>query len=79
MSGKIYRDYPNKLIERCNLPVNPSTDFNAQELKKLMGLDKKVQGGKLRLILSQGIGKAFVCDDYDEEALDKTLAYFAIG
>ena len=68
-----------KLIERCNLPVNPSADFGARELKKLMGLDKKVQAGNLRLILSRGIGKAFVCDDYDEEALDKTLAYFAIG
>ena len=67
------------LIERCNLPVNPSTDFKAQELKKLMGLDKKVQGGKLRLILSRGIGKAFVCDDYDEVLLDKTLSKFAIG
>ena len=68
-----------KLIERCNLPVTPSADFCAQELKKLMRLDKKVQAGKLRLILSRGIGKAFVCDDYDEAALDKTLAHFAIG
>ena len=68
-----------KLIQSCNLPVNPSADFCAKNLKKLMGLDKKVQAGKLRLILSRGIGKAFVCDDYDEALLDKTLAYFARG
>jgi 3-dehydroquinate synthase len=75
------KDYDRacKLIERCNLPVKPSADFCAQEIKKLMGLDKKVQAGKLRLILSRGIGKAFVCDNYDETALDKTLAHFAIG
>lgn len=40
----------------------------------LMGLDKKVQDGKIRLILQQGIGKAVITSDYDAEQLKHTLA-----
>ncbi|MGQ0442841.1 MAG: 3-dehydroquinate synthase [Methylophilaceae bacterium] len=40
----------------------------------LMGLDKKVQDGKIRLVLQQGIGKALITSDYDAEKLKATLA-----
>lgn len=40
----------------------------------LMGLDKKVQDGKIRLVLQQGIGKAIITSDYDAEQLNLTLA-----
>lgn len=40
----------------------------------LMALDKKVQNGKLRLVLQQGIGKSVITADYDAEKLKKVLA-----
>ena len=40
----------------------------------LMGMDKKVQDGKIRLVLQQGIGKAVISSDYDAEQLKKTLS-----
>jgi len=41
---------------------------------ELMGLDKKVQDGKIRLILQQGIGHAVITSEYDAHALQSTLA-----
>jgi 3-dehydroquinate synthase len=38
-----------------------------------MGMDKKVLGGRIRLVLLQGLGHAVVVDDYAEQALDATL------
>jgi 3-dehydroquinate synthase len=40
----------------------------------LMGLDKKVQDGKIRLILQQAIGKSVIISDYDTKALQSVLA-----
>ncbi|MGJ8619362.1 MAG: 3-dehydroquinate synthase [Methylophilaceae bacterium] len=40
----------------------------------LMGLDKKVQDGKIRLVLQQGIGKSVITSDYDVIKLKETLA-----
>lgn len=40
----------------------------------LMGLDKKVVDGKIRLVLQQGIGKSVVTSDYDMALLKETLA-----
>ncbi len=44
-----------------------------EALIALMAQDKKVQDGKLRFILAQGIGKAFVTDAVDPEQLRKVL------
>lgn len=40
----------------------------------LMGQDKKVVDGRLRLILARGIGKAFVAGDVNPAAISATLA-----
>ena len=39
----------------------------------LMGMDKKVLAGRIRLVLLQGLGTAAVTADYDPEALGETL------
>lgn len=39
----------------------------------LMGLDKKVQDGKIRLVLQQAIGKSVITDKYDGEKLKLVL------
>jgi 3-dehydroquinate synthase len=41
----------------------------------LMGLDKKVQDGKIRLVLQQGIGKSVITSEYAEEKLKATLSF----
>jgi 3-dehydroquinate synthase len=45
-----------------------------EALIALMGQDKKVQDGKLRFILAHGIGRAFVTDAVDPQALRQSLA-----
>ena len=45
-----------------------------EALIALMAQDKKVQDGKLRFILARGIGRAFVTDDVDPQALRQVLA-----
>ena len=67
------------LLERAGLAVEPSGDFSAAQLKRLMKLDKKVQDGKIRLVLMKAIGQSFVTGNYDESALDRTLALYAVG
>ena len=45
----------------------------AEALIALMGQDKKVVDGKLRMILARGIGQAFVTDRVDRAALRAVL------
>jgi 3-dehydroquinate synthase len=60
------------LLGRLGLPVEPPR-IGAQRGRELMGMDKKVLGGRIRLVLLQGLGHAIVVDDYAEQALDATL------
>ncbi len=48
--------------------------LGAEKYLELMGLDKKVQDGKIRLILQKGIGKSVITSDYDNDALQMMLA-----
>ena len=38
-----------------------------------MAVDKKVMDGQLRLVLLRGIGRAVLSDDFDTDALRRTL------
>ena len=67
------------LLSKAGLSVEPVDDVSADELKSLMRLDKKVQAGKVRLVLLKSIGEAFITSDYDESALDATLKRYATG
>jgi 3-dehydroquinate synthase len=70
------RDRGTELIARLNLPVNPPKIGAARALS-LMGMDKKVVGGQVRLILLRKLGHAEVVNDYSHQALDATLkSYF---
>ena len=61
------------IFKAANLPINPP-DLGVVRYLDLMGLDKKVIEGKIRLVLQQGIGKSIVSDDYDAGLLHETLA-----
>lgn len=60
------------LLKRFNLPVDPPR-IGAERARQLMGLDKKVLDGKLRLVLLRSLGKADVVSDYSGEAFAATM------
>jgi 3-dehydroquinate synthase len=65
------------LLERANLPVLPPDTMSVASFKELMAVDKKVQAGKLRLVLLQGpLGGCVVTGDFDPAKLDETLHAF---
>jgi 3-dehydroquinate synthase len=65
-----------RLLERTGLPVKIA-GVAPQTALELMRIDKKVQSGRMRLILLRAIGDSFVTADYSEAALQHTLdAYF---
>ncbi len=57
------------LVDRAGLPVDPPAELSAQRMRSLMARDKKVAGGRLRLVLLHGMGNGVVTADYDEDAL----------
>lgn len=69
-------DRLRRLLERVGLPVRineVAPDLALEHMK----IDKKVQGGRVRLVLLRAIGQAFVTADYPEVALQRTLgSYF---
>jgi 3-dehydroquinate synthase len=63
-----------RLIERANLPDEEPSNLKPDQYLQLMGLDKKVVGGKIRFVLLKAIGHAVVSGDIPEEMLRQTLA-----
>ncbi|HEY0942408.1 MAG TPA: 3-dehydroquinate synthase [Steroidobacter sp.] len=60
------------LLKRFKLPVEPPR-IGAERARELMGLDKKVLDGKLRLVLLRSLGKADVVSDYSGDAFAATM------
>jgi 3-dehydroquinate synthase len=65
-----------RLIGRVGLPTQPPAGITPADFRSLMGLDKKVRAGKLRLVLLRGIGEAVLSTDFDDAALEATLERF---
>ena len=59
----------------ANLPLVPPK-LGAAKYLDLMGLDKKVENGKIRLVLQQGIGRAVITSDYDADKLNASLSAY---
>jgi 3-dehydroquinate synthase len=62
-----------RLLTAAGLPLYPPADLSAEQLRDLMGYDKKVSHGKLRLVLLERIGQACVTADFDEQDLMLSL------
>jgi 3-dehydroquinate synthase len=60
------------VLRRAGLPI-AAPGIGAARALELMGMDKKVLGGRIRLVLLQALGTAAVTADYDPEALGETL------
>jgi 3-dehydroquinate synthase len=61
------------LLQAAHLPVD-APNLGAEKYLDLMGLDKKVADGVIRLILLKAIGKAVFTADYSPQLLRETLA-----
>ena len=61
------------LLQRARLPT-AAPDLGVDRYLELMGLDKKVEGGKLRLVLLRSIGDAYVSADFPQADLRAVLA-----
>jgi shikimate kinase/3-dehydroquinate synthase len=61
------------LLERAGLPVT-APDFGLERYLQLMGIDKKVESGKIRFILLRAIGSAFLTAEVPAAALAAALA-----
>jgi 3-dehydroquinate synthase len=69
-------DRLRQLLERVGLPVKIDGVPPSVALEH-MRIDKKVQSGRMRLVLLRAIGDSFVTAEYPEPALQRTLsAYF---
>ncbi len=61
-----------RLLQRLGLPVHPPA-LAADDMIAVMGMDKKVQDGRLRLVLAERIGSVVVTEAVDGAALRQTL------
>jgi 3-dehydroquinate synthase len=61
------------LLSAARLPSVPPT-MTVSRWRELMARDKKVAGGRVRLVLPTGIGASTVMADYADDVLDRLLA-----
>ena len=71
-------DRVEALLARFGLPVAPP-NVPSEQLLSLMGMDKKVLSGRLRLILLRAIGDAYVTDECKDVDILATLEGAAAG
>lgn len=62
------------MLNAMHLPTVIPEGLTPEQMLELMQVDKKVQAGKIRLILMKGIGQSLVVDDYPADVLHQTLA-----
>jgi 3-dehydroquinate synthase len=66
------------LLQRAGLPL-AAPPIGAVQALELMGMDKKVLAGRIRLVLIRRLGSGVVSGDYPPEALVETLrAHFGV-
>ena len=61
------------LLQRAGLPV-VAPDLGLERYIELMGIDKKVAGGRMRFILLRAIGAAFLTADVAPNVIGRALA-----
>ncbi|MGD8175932.1 3-dehydroquinate synthase [Marinimicrobium sp. ARAG 43.8] len=63
-----------RLIERAHLPIKAPADMTPDDFLSLMGVDKKVLDGRLRLVLLSRLGEALITSEIEDNLLQETFA-----
>ena len=66
-----------KIIQSMNLPTNPPK-FGAQRYMELMQVDKKTEGGQIRYVVLEKIGKAQIKSVPDSQVIETLTATGAV-
>jgi len=61
------------LLQRAGLPVIPPTEITVEQYLDAMAIDKKNVDGKIKLVLLNALGDAFITDEYNHDKLLQTL------
>jgi 3-dehydroquinate synthase len=61
------------VLQRARLPVQLPNNLNSETMLRFMAVDKKVQQGRLRLILLKTLGEGTIVDGVDPNLLRATL------
>ncbi len=67
------RDEIVALLEKYELPTRVPNEFSAEQILDAMGADKKIQDGKLCLILPREIGRVEIVGDVAREEIVRAL------
>jgi 3-dehydroquinate synthase len=67
-------DRIRNLLLKAKLPVDSPENMSQEKFMQLMGVDKKVLDGRLRLVLLETMGQAIVTSDIDLNLLTQTFA-----
>ncbi len=62
-----------QLLRQANLPVQGPKDMTVEDYLSRMAVDKKVLDGRIRLVLLEAIGQAWITSDTPKELLEQTL------
>lgn len=62
-----------RLLLRAGLPTAPPGGLAVERFVELMGVDKKVVDGRLRLVALETLGRATVLEDVPHDLLEETL------
>jgi 3-dehydroquinate synthase len=62
------------LLQRAGLPVMPPAEITVEQYLDAMAIDKKNVDGKIKLVLLNALGDAFITDEYNHDKLLQTLS-----
>ncbi len=62
-----------RIIAAAGLPTDPPEQMKGRDFLHLMGLDKKVLDGRLRLVLLKALGEAIVTSEFPMDELEALL------
>lgn len=65
-----------KLLLKAKLPISLEKDISSNQMVEVMGLDKKVQDNKIRLVLLKSIGEATVTSEFDSKLIYESIETF---
>jgi 3-dehydroquinate synthase len=61
------------LLQRAGLPVTPPAEITVEQYLNAMAIDKKNVDGRIKLVLLNALGDAFITDKYNHDKLLQTL------